>query len=129
MAASSECTPDLNLVVLHGHLSSEPRSRTLPSGDEVWTYEVTTRTGSGPAESVAVVPGRARPPRALSAGDEVLVVGRVRRRFFRAGGGTASRTEVVADRITSGARQSSVTAGLDRSYRVIADHVAALGAV
>lgn len=129
MAASSEYTPDLNLVVLHGHLSSEPRSRTLPSGDEVSTYEVTTRTGSGPAESVAVVPGRARPPRTLSAGDEVLVVGRVRRRFFRAGGGTASRTEVVAERISSGARQRSVTAGLDRSYRVIADHVAALGAV
>ena len=40
-------------------------------------------------------------------GAEVVVVGRVRRRFFRAGGATASRTEVVADRmisVRSGAR-------------------------
>ena len=33
------------------------------------------------------------------AGDEVVVVGRARRRFFRAGGATASRTEVVAAQV------------------------------
>ncbi|HEX2851537.1 MAG TPA: hypothetical protein VHN98_13335, partial [Acidimicrobiales bacterium] len=32
----------------------------------------------------------------LDAGDEVVVVGHVSRRFFRAGGATQSRTEVVA---------------------------------
>ena len=30
---------------------------------------------------------------------EVVVVGRVRRRFFRSGGATQSRTEVVAERV------------------------------
>ena len=34
---------------------------------------------------------------ALEPGDEIVVVGRVRRRFFRAGGATASRVELEAD--------------------------------
>jgi hypothetical protein len=33
----------------------------------------------------------------LDAGDEVVVVGSVHRRFFQAGGATASRVEVEAD--------------------------------
>jgi hypothetical protein len=33
----------------------------------------------------------------LEPGDEIVVVGRVRRRFFRAGGATASRVELEAD--------------------------------
>jgi hypothetical protein len=36
---------------------------------------------------------------ALDADTEVVVIGSVRRRFFRADGGTRSRTEVVADRV------------------------------
>ena len=40
----------------------------------------------------------------------VVVVGRVRRRFFRAGGATASRTEVVADRVVP-ARQRARSGG------------------
>jgi hypothetical protein len=35
----------------------------------------------------------------IAAGDEVVLTGRVRRRFFRTAGGTQSRTEVVADRV------------------------------
>ena len=34
-------------------------------------------------------------------GDDVVVIGRVRRRFFRAGGTTATRTEVHADSVLS----------------------------
>ena len=33
--------------------------------------------------------------------EQVIVVGRVRRRFFRAGGGTQSRTEVVAEAVVA----------------------------
>ena len=36
------------------------------------------------------------------AGQAVVVVGHVRRRFFRAGGATQSRTEVVAERVRAG---------------------------
>ena len=37
--------------------------------------------------------------RALESGDEVLVVGHVRRRFFRVAGATASRVEIVAETV------------------------------
>lgn len=90
----------MNVVVLHGSLSRPPEERTLPSGDRLVAYEVTVRAEGRPAESVPVVwlaaPARAT---ALAAGEEVVVAGRVRRRFFRAGGATASRTEVVADAV------------------------------
>ena len=40
----------------------------------------------------------------LDAGDEVVVLGRVRRRFFRAGGATASRVEIEAEVVCRGPR-------------------------
>lgn len=93
----------VNLVVLRGALSRPPESRLLPSGDEVVNYEVTVARPDGPAEGVPVVwsdPPARRPN--LDTGDEIVVVGRVRRRFFRAGGATQSRTEVVAERVVAG---------------------------
>jgi single-strand DNA-binding protein len=93
----------MNLAILRGTLSSDPVERVLPSGSRLLTYEVTIpASGELPAESapVAWLDPPARLP-ALSAGDEVVVVGRVRRRFFRAGGATASRTEVVAETVVS----------------------------
>ncbi len=87
----------MNVVVLRGVLSSVPTSRELPSGTVLATYEVTTRAEGGAAESVPVT--WFDPPRrstTIPAGTEVVVAGRVRRRFFRTAGGTASRTEVVA---------------------------------
>lgn len=98
--------PGLNLVVLRGALSSSPRRRRLASGASLDAYEVTTAAvtpldRNGPRArgrlSVPVVWFDARRPPRLAAGDEVVVVGRVRRRFYRAGGSTVSRTEVVAD--------------------------------
>lgn len=125
-APAAGASRGLNVVVLCGQLSSEPRSRTLPSGDIVWSYEVTTRLDAGPAQSVPVVLGRARPPKRLSAGDEVIVIGRVRRRYFRAGGHTASRTEVVADRLSRTNRHAAATRALDDAARTVADHAGTL---
>jgi single-strand DNA-binding protein len=109
--ASSRTTPhtgpttvgslaDLDLVILCGNLSSEPTVRDLPSGDRMYCYEVTVREKERPASSVPVVLFAATAP-TLAAGARVAVVGRVRRRFFRAGGSTASRTEVVADEVVA----------------------------
>jgi single-strand DNA-binding protein len=93
----------VNITVLQGHLSRPPEVRALASGDDLVRYEVTVpAVGDRPAESVPVVWFAA--PAAASAFDaeaEVVVVGRVRRRFFRAGGATQSRTEVVADQVVS----------------------------
>lgn len=85
----------MNMVVLTGVLSSEPKRRALPSGDELVTYEVTTPLEEGVASVPVAWLSPSRPP-AVGRGDKVTVVGHVRRRFFRAGGGAASRTEVVA---------------------------------
>ncbi len=91
----------MNVVVLRGTLSRAPEERELPSGDRLVGYEVTVRSGGAArAESVPVV--WHDPPAAaleLGEGAEIAVLGRVRRRFFRAGGSTQSRTEVVAERV------------------------------
>lgn len=95
----------VNLVVLQGHLSSDPVSRELPSGEEVLNIEVTTPTGLGRL-SVPVVSDPIDLD--LQAGSEVVVVGHVRRRFFRGGAGVQSRTEVVAETIVLASHRAKV---------------------
>ena len=98
----------MNVAVLKGTLSSETRVRTLPSGSEIVSWEVTTR-GDGAAMSVPVQ--WIDPPaavRACGSGDEVFVLGTVRRRFFRAAGATASRTEVVGERVARPTQRRAV---------------------
>ena len=82
-----------NLAVLRGVVTSEPKVRELPSGSTVTNVEITTR-GEGVTASVPVVVHDR--PVDVAAGEAVVVVGYVHRRFFRAGGATQSRTEVVA---------------------------------
>ncbi|MGH9183919.1 MAG: single-stranded DNA-binding protein [Acidimicrobiales bacterium] len=90
----------MNVVVLGGHLSRPPERRQLPSGDGLVAYEVTVPRAGQRAESVPVVWfGAPATAVDLEPGAGVVVVGRVRRRFFRAGGATQSRTEVVAERV------------------------------
>ena len=86
-----------NLALLVGTLSREPELRSLPSGDTVLALEVTVRREGAAAESVPIA-WFAAPTGAASwpVGEELLVIGRTRRRFFRSGGSTQSRTEVVA---------------------------------
>lgn len=95
-----------NIAVLRGTVSSEPRERPLPSGSTATSIEVTTR-GDGRTATVPVVVLDQRVE--VSTGDEVVVVGRVQRRFFRAGGSTQSRTEVVATHVVP-ARRSRTAA-------------------
>ncbi|MEA2684839.1 MAG: single-strand DNA-binding protein [Actinomycetota bacterium] len=94
-----------NVVALVGRLARPPEIRELPSGDRQVAIEVTVPRPGERAESVPVVwfdaPVRAAE---LAVDEQVVVVGRVRRRFFRAGGSTQSRTEVVADVVVA-ARQ------------------------
>lgn len=107
----------MNVVVLRGTLSSEPRERTLPSGTTVMNWEVTTRDDDG-ARTVPVQwndPSRAA--RSFDAGDEVVVLGVVRRRFFRAGGTTASRTEVVAESAVRATSRAAVDRLLTRACK------------
>jgi single-strand DNA-binding protein len=94
-------TVDRNVAVVQGRLSRAPKEVVLPSGDRIFTFEVSVRRDyQERAESVPVQWPQA-PARAieLEAGTAVFVLGRIRRRFFRAGGFTESRTEVVAEAV------------------------------
>lgn len=105
----------MNIVVLRGTLSSEPRERTLPSGTNVMNWEVTTRSD---AETRSVPVQWDDPPKAALAfneGDDVVILGSIRRRFFRAGGATASRTEVVAELAVKPTRKAAVERLVERA--------------
>ena len=112
----------MNVVILRGTLSRPPTTRDLPSGDQLVAFEVTTRPAEGPAESVPVTWLDA-PRRVLSlpAGAEVAVTGRVRRRFFRAGNATASRTEVVADAVVPVTQRARVARAVERALAPVAE--------
>ena len=107
----------INIVVLQGRLTSEPTRRELPSGSTVVQFDVSTQVLDG--ARVATVsspvawldPGEAARA-AVVAGGEYLVIGSVRRRFFRVGGATQSRTEVVADRVIPVRRRKQVDTAL-----------------
>ena len=99
-------TAGLNVVVVRGRLTRPAELRVLPSGDRLVALEVSVTVPGARAESVPVVcPDAPAAAETLDVEEDVVVLGRVRRRFFRAGGATQSRTEVVAEAVTP-ARQA-----------------------
>ena len=106
----------MNVVVLIGRLARPPEIRELPSGDRLVAYEVTVPREGERAESVPVVWIGAPASAADHDVDErMVVVGRVRRRFYRAGGSTQSRTEVVADAVVNARHAKRASAALERA--------------
>ncbi len=111
----------MNVVMLLGTLSREQERRFLPSGDTVVSFDLTIRDEGTPTESVPVAWPDAPPAAdALALGEEVVVIGRVRRRFFRAAGSTQSRTEVVAARVVPSRQATRARRALDRAMAGVA---------
>ncbi len=113
-----------NEVVLVGRLAAAPQVRTLPSGDVLATFRlVVARPPASGGRSARVLSLRPVTVDALDCvswrgsvrrvvtrwvrGDVVEVTGSLRRRFWRAGAGTASRCEVEV----AGARRLRRAAG------------------
>jgi single-strand DNA-binding protein len=115
----------VNVVVLQGRLARPAEERVLPSGDRLVGYDVTVGGPDGRNETVPVVWFAAPASAAgLDVDTEVVVVGRVRRRFFRANGATASRTEVVAEVVLRAGNGKRVTAARrEAAARVAGDPV------
>jgi single-strand DNA-binding protein len=111
-----------NVVVLVGTLGRPAQTRELPSGDRLVAYELTVPRKDERAESVPVV-WVAAPASASEhdVGERVLVVGRVRRRFFQAGGVTQSRTEVVAESVVVTRNLRRARASLARAQARLAE--------
>jgi single-strand DNA-binding protein len=102
-----------NVVVVAGRLSRPAEQRVLPSGERLVAVQVTVDRTGDRAETVPVVWFDAPASAAtLDLEEAVVVVGRVRRRFFRAGGSTQSRTEVVADVVVPTRRVKSAKTAL-----------------
>jgi single-strand DNA-binding protein len=109
----------VNLSVLRGAISAPPEIRALKSGRRVATLAVRTSTGEGRNTSVPVTVWD--PPawvETLEIDDDVLVVGRVRRRFFRtATGGSGARTDVEAQSLAPARDRRRLAAMLRRVDR------------
>jgi hypothetical protein len=109
----------VNVAIVCGRLSSQPRVSELGSGDVLVRLEVTAPPRDDrPAESVPVSwIGPARRAPAVGAGDEVVVVGRVRRRFFRAaGGGSGSATDLTADEVVPATRRAAARRAVEQAW-------------
>lgn len=101
-----------NVVVLTGDLSADPRRRSLPSGDRLVEFDVTTRGPSGVYSAPVAWFEPTDLADRLVASSPVVVIGLVRRRFFRAGGVTQSRTEVLALRVADASKPSAIRRSL-----------------
>jgi single-strand DNA-binding protein len=102
-----------NLVILSGTVTLEPTLRELRDG-VVLQFDVSTALGEGSATSVPVAwhDPTAAQTSSFGAGDDVVVTGTVRRRFFRVGGQTQSRTEVIVASLTPARRKKSANSAL-----------------
>jgi single-strand DNA-binding protein len=106
-----------NLAVIRGTVPNEPQARDLPAGGVVVQFDVATRIETDGREAKVTVPIAWNDPTTAQlgvvvAGADLVVVGTVRRRFFRVGGSTQSRTEVVADAVIPARRHKRVAAAL-----------------
>ncbi len=110
-----------NLVVLSGTVTLEPALRELKGG-VVLQFDVSTPLAAGTTTSVPVAWHDPTPAQTSSfaAGDEVVVTGTVRRRFFRVGGQTQSRTEVIVASLIPARRKKSANSALAAAAASIA---------
>ena len=109
----------MNIVVLSGAIIAEPEPRALADGSCRWSFDLATDapTAQGGVERIVVpvVWSGAQLPPGCGSGADVGVVGRVRRRFFRSGGATVSRTEVVALGLVASTRRRPLATALARA--------------
>ena len=113
---------DANVTVLVGTLARPPERRELPSGETVLGLEVNIRPEGGSLETanVAWYGAPAAAERWLD-GEQLLVVGRTRRRFFRVAGRTESRTEVVATVAMPTRRAAAARSALEAAAGTLLD--------
>jgi single-strand DNA-binding protein len=110
---SSSPSRHRNLAVLVGTVAADPVARDLPSGSTVLSFDVCCDVDSGRLSvNVAWADPPPRGAAGLRAGVDVVVVGSVRRRFFRVGGATQSRTEVVVERLVRASNGRAAAAAL-----------------
>lgn len=101
----------MNVSILRGRVLSAPTERRLGTGEFATSFDVVTEGESGrmtvPVNWVTTVKAL------VVEGDDVVIVGKVRRRFFQAGGSVQSRTEVLAETVTAVRRKVAARKAID----------------
>jgi single-stranded DNA-binding protein len=114
--AARDDLPTLNVSVVCGPCSATPEIRVLESGTRLATLAVRCPAGNDRATSVPVTVWD--PPawlESLEPGDAVVVVGRLRRRFYQRPGGVGSRVDVEAELIGRARDRRRIDAALRKA--------------
>jgi single-stranded DNA-binding protein len=123
MARSDTPDPDVtgvNLSVLSGACSAAPEIRVLESGSRLATFALRCPASDGRATSVPVTAWD--PPawlETVAAGDLLIVVGRLRRRFYQQPGGVRSRVDVEAELVGRCRDRRRIEAALRRAHAAL----------
>ena len=105
-----------NVAVVSGSIVRSPQERIAGDGQPILSFEVRVRRIDGLVEVVPVAwPEHSLATAGFEPGTEVVVVGRVRQRFFRSGGATQSRTELVAEAVIGARQHTAVRKALARA--------------
>ena len=116
LADAADDQPALNLSVVCGPCSAAPEIRVLESGTRLATLAVRCPAGDDRATSVPVTVWD--PPawvESLEPGDVVVVVGKLRRRFYQRPGGVGSRVDVEAESIGRARDRRRIDAALKKA--------------
>jgi single-strand DNA-binding protein len=115
-------TTNNNLVVLRGTVSGDIVERELPSGSVAVQFDVRTEIGTSAASvNVSWIDPTTDDRSALAVDDPLVVIGSVHRRFFRVGGATQSRTEVLASKVIPARRTRTVRSAVAAATRSLGD--------
>jgi hypothetical protein len=113
----------VNLAVLRGPCSGPAELRVLESGTRLATLAVRCPAGAAADERATSVPVTVWDPPAwvetLEAGDEIVVVGRMRRRFYQRPGGVGSRVDVEAELVGRARDRRRIDAALRKADEVL----------
>jgi single-strand DNA-binding protein len=116
--SSSQVAGGVNVGVLRGPCSGPAEVRVLESGARLATLAVRCPAGTGDERATSVPVTVWDPPawvETIEAGTEVVVVGRLRRRFYQRPGGVGSRVDLEADLIGRARDGRRVEAALRRA--------------
>jgi single-stranded DNA-binding protein len=119
MSSTTTIETAVNLGVLCGPCSTAPEVRVLESGTRLATLAVRCPAGARPDDRATSVPVTVWDPPAwldtLEPGEVVVVVGRLRRRFYQRPGGVGSRVDVEAELIGRARDRRRLDAALRRA--------------
>lgn len=115
--AKEAVSPNTNVSLVRGTLVALPTVRVIDRHQRATTFDLATIVG-GKRAVVPVVALNMDLP-IIKVGDDVTVLGHVRRRFFRIGARTQSVTELMVEYIVSGNK----TARLEKLYTALTSRV------